>query len=161
MQLSFDLWSINSVIFSTIFRHFKANTCRNFELEEHFCWVRLKICWVRSRFCPHFARLLELQVWQIIWVRWSSGWHEAVRATSISSGRCMRPIARWLLWNWIILWSASPDSSGFCFSTGSTSQKICFYSQKSVRMQTDRKMPRLKSFSYYFSLKAETFQIYF
>ena len=47
---------IASVIFSTFFRHFEANTCRNFELEEDFCWVRLKICWVRSRFCPHFAR---------------------------------------------------------------------------------------------------------
>ena len=30
-------YAIYSVIFSTIFRHFEANTCRNFELEEDFC----------------------------------------------------------------------------------------------------------------------------
>ena len=50
------VWGILSVIFSTIFRHFEANTCRNFELEEDFCWVRLKIGQVRSMFLPHFAR---------------------------------------------------------------------------------------------------------
>ena len=38
--------------FSTIFRQFQVNYCRNFELEENFGWVRQKIYWVRSRFWP-------------------------------------------------------------------------------------------------------------
>ena len=72
------MWSICSVFFSTIFRQFQANTCRNSELEEKFGWVRQKNCWVRAKFARFLLDFgsvsLFLQGFCLkipkFWVRW-------------------------------------------------------------------------------------------
>ena len=80
---------LSSVFFSTIFRQFQANTCRNSELEEKFGWVRQKNCWVRAKFARFLLDFgsvsLFLQGFCLkipkFWVRW---WKSAELASKFA-----------------------------------------------------------------------------